>query len=198
MRNCSWFPATAGVALFLLSSPSMKLCANPVYFGPGATANTPSFRVVRNTRFSASGVESRTRSDVLTRLGHSLATLDWNRDGREDFAVSNLDSAAALLIGETSPTGNYIKIQLRAVDSARDAIGADVVVESANHRCVHQLVCGDGYQTSNERTIVVGLGMDTLVKQITIRWPSGRQQTLKSFSVNQQILIVEGREPIRI
>ncbi|MEO1984132.1 MAG: FG-GAP-like repeat-containing protein, partial [Fuerstiella sp.] len=132
------------------------------------------------------------------RLGRSLATLDWNRDGLADFAVSNLDSAAALLIGETSPTGNYIKVHLRAVDSARDAIGTDVIVESANHRCVHQLVCGDGYQTSNERTVIAGLGTDTLVEQMTIRWPSGRLQTLKSFSVNQEIFIVEGREPRQI
>jgi len=103
-----------------------------------------------------------------------------------------------LLIGETSPTGNYIKVHLRAVDSARDAIGTDVIVESANHRCVHQLVCGDGYQTSNERTVIAGLGTDTLVEQMTIRWPSGRLQTLKSFSVNQEIFIVEGREPRQI
>ena len=129
------------------------------------------------------------------RLGRALATLDWNRDGRPDFAVSSLDSPAALLIGETAPRGNYVTIHLRAVRSARDAIGAEVVVETAEHRWVHQLVCGDGYQTSNQRTITVGLGKDMLIRQITIRWPSGRLQTLESLSVNREYFIVEGREP---
>ncbi len=132
------------------------------------------------------------------RLGRSLATLDWNRDGRTDFAVSNLDSAAALLIGDTTPTGNYVKVHLRAVDSARDAIGTEVVIESADRRWVHQLVCGDGFQTSNERTIVVGLGTDTRIEQMTILWPSGRIQRLKSLSANQELFIVEGREPKNI
>jgi tetratricopeptide (TPR) repeat protein len=132
------------------------------------------------------------------RLGRSLTTLDWNRDGLSDFAVSNLDSAAALLTGATSPAGNHIKVHLRAVDSARDAIGTEVIVDSANHHCVHQLVCGDGYQTSNERTIVIGLGTDIRIEQMTILWPSGRIQRLNSLSVNQELFIVEGHEPRRI
>ena len=134
----------------------------------------------------------------MPRLGRALATLDWNRDGRPDFAVSSVDSPAALLIGNTTSVGNYITIHLRAVHSARDAIGAEVVVETAEDRWVHQLVCGDGYQTSNERTITVGLGEDALIRRITIRWPSGLLQSIESLSVNQELIVVEGRAPGRL
>ena len=48
------------------------------------------------------------------RLARTLATLDWNRDGREDFAASNLDSPAALLICETR-TWNSDPVHLKAL-----------------------------------------------------------------------------------
>lgn len=128
------------------------------------------------------------------RLARALATLDWNRDGQMDFAVTSLDSPAALLTGETTSVGNSITIHLRAVGSARDAIGTKVTIEAGGRQQVHQLITGDGFQTSNQRTIHTGVGDHDQIDRLTIHWPSGRVQEWESLGVNQEILIVEGRD----
>jgi tetratricopeptide (TPR) repeat protein len=128
------------------------------------------------------------------RLARALATLDWNRDGQMDFAVTSLDSPAALLTGETSSVGNSITIHLRAVDSARDAIGTKVMIEAGGQQQVHQLIAGDGFQTSNQRTIHTGVGAHEQIDRMTIHWPSGRVQECESLAVKQEILVVEGRD----
>ena len=59
----------------------------------------------------------------LEQLGRSLATLDWNRDGREDFVVSHLDTPVALMTNQTSSAGHFLVVNLRGVLCSRDAIG---------------------------------------------------------------------------
>ena len=62
-------------------------------------------------------------------LGRGLARLDFNRDGREDFAVSHLDSPVALVANETTEVGAFVSVRLIATSSARDAIGTRVRVD---------------------------------------------------------------------
>ncbi|MGZ0165209.1 MAG: CRTAC1 family protein [Planctomycetales bacterium] len=127
------------------------------------------------------------------RLGRALATVDWNRDWQTDLAVTSLDSPAALLFGDTNSVGNFISIHLRGTISERDAIGAKVVLEAAGIRQFHQLTTGDGFQTSNQRRIHVGLGEARIIDRLSVAWPSGVIQEWESLSVNQKIVLVEGR-----
>ena len=131
-------------------------------------------------------------------LGRSLARIDWNRDGREDFAVMHLDAPVALLTNETEKTGHYVKIHLRGTASDRDAIGTSVVAKYAGKTRMRQLTAGDGYQASNERVLVLGLGNAEQVDELSIRWPSGLEQTFSKLPVNQELLILEGApSPVR-
>ena len=66
-------------------------------------------------------------------LGRSLAAVDWNRDGRPDFVVSHLDAPVVLMTNETRHAGHWLKVKLRGVASARDAIGTRVTVEIGEH-----------------------------------------------------------------
>ena len=58
-------------------------------------------------------------------LGRAAAKLDWNRDGREDVAISNLRAPAALLTNTTPHVGHHLTLRLVSTESARDAIGTD-------------------------------------------------------------------------
>lgn len=126
-------------------------------------------------------------------LGRGMARLDWNRDGREDFAVSNLDSPASLVTNLSSETGHFLALQLRGVQSSRDAIGATVVARVAGRSLVKQLTAGDGYQASNQRQLVFGLADDESVDELQIRWPSGREQRFQQVSGDCEYLLVEAR-----
>ena len=128
------------------------------------------------------------------RLGRSLARLDWNRDGREDAVISHLDAPVALLTNSTRPAGNSISLHLRGTRGSRDAIGATVTVHTAERTIVRQLTAGDGYQCSNERMLVVGVGQARSIARLTVQWPGGASQEYRDLPANQELLLIEGRE----
>ncbi|MBS0263344.1 MAG: VCBS repeat-containing protein [Planctomycetes bacterium] len=126
-------------------------------------------------------------------LGRGMARLDWNRDGREDFAVSNLDTPASLATNQTADAGHSLCLHLRGVVSSRDAIGATVTVRIGERRLTRQLTAGDGYEASNQRILIFGLGQATRVDEVSIRWPQGFEQKLESLPADSEYLIIEGR-----
>jgi hypothetical protein len=125
-------------------------------------------------------------------LGRGLARLDWNRDGREDFVVSHLDAPAAVVTNTSTETGHYLALQLRGVKSSRDAVGAVVTLESAGRRRALWLAAGDGYQASNQKQLVFGLGPEQQAEKLLVRWPSGLIQEFADLAADQTLVLIEG------
>lgn len=125
-------------------------------------------------------------------LGRGLARVDWNRDGREDVVVSHLDRPAALLTNR-SEAGHFVSLRLVGTKSARIPIGATVVIQLGTARHVRQLTAGDGYMASNERQLTFGLGTQSQVDLVEIRWPSGEITELSQLEVDREYTVVEGR-----
>jgi hypothetical protein len=83
-------------------------------------------------------------------------------------------------------------VQLRGVRSSRDAIGAEVAIEAAGRRRTQWLTAGDGYQASNQRQLVFGLGAEERVQKLHVRWPSGLRQEFADLAADQALILVEG------
>ncbi len=131
-------------------------------------------------------------------LGRSLAKLDWNRDGREDFVISLLDSPVVLLTNQSERRGKSLTIQLVGTSSAREPIGATVqVLPSHGRTLMQQLIAGDGYQSSNQRQLVFGIGSDKSV-DVSVRWPSGIRENFTNVETDQTWLVIEGRGLYRL
>ncbi|MCY2992254.1 MAG: FG-GAP-like repeat-containing protein [Planctomycetota bacterium] len=130
-------------------------------------------------------------------LGRGLARLDWNRDGREDFVVAQLDGPAALVTNVSPNVGHYLALRLVGTSGARDAIGATVRVTAAGRTWMKQLTAGDGYQASNQRQLVFGLGRAEQVETVKVSWPGGQPQAFSGMAVDRQVALIEGRaEPV--
>ena len=128
-------------------------------------------------------------------LGRSLTVLDWNRDGRPDFAVSHLETPVALVTNETdvtNETGRWLTLRLHGTQSSRDAIGTTVTLRCAEQSWTHQLTAGSGYQSSNERVLLFGLGDCERIDHLKIRWPSGLVETFDEIKANRELVSVEG------
>lgn len=137
--------------------------------------------------------------DYFTRelVGRALARLDFNRDGRGDFSVSHLDSPSALVINHSPTDNHFLAIQLRGVQSARDAIGAWVTIEAGESRWSQQLTAGDGYHASNERTLIFGLGSFRDVDRLHIKWPNGGEQAFNGLQADQRLIVIENRNELQ-
>ncbi len=125
-------------------------------------------------------------------LGRGMSRLDWNRDGSEDVVISHLDQPAVLLTNTTRQRGHFVAIRLRGTTSSRDAHGAAVVADLGSHEIMRQLTAGDGYQASNERLLVFGLGEAETIRQLEVRWPSGVTDAFRQVAPDREYLIVEG------
>jgi len=127
-------------------------------------------------------------------LGRAVARLDWNRDGLEDVVICHAHAPAALLTNTTQKPGHHLTLRLVGTGSARDAIGTTVEVTAGGKKIVRQLTAGDGFQASNDRALVFGLGPNTAVESVVIHWMSGRDQHLAGISADKELLVVEGRD----
>lgn len=125
-------------------------------------------------------------------LGRGLARLDWNRDGRDDFAVSHLEEPVGLLTNQTEAPGHFLSVQLCGTRCSRDAIGTTVQITAAGQTIIKQLTAGDGYHASNERRLLFGLGSMTQIDELKVRWPGGAVQSWNRIAANTVATLIEG------
>jgi thioredoxin-like negative regulator of GroEL len=127
-------------------------------------------------------------------LGRGLARLDWDRDGRDDAAISHIGDPAALLTNSTPDRGHYVAFRLVGAASDRDAICARVTIRHGHRAVTQQLTAGDGYQCSNQKCIRFGLGATDQIDEVTVRWPSGRTDLWGPVTSDEEYFLVEGAE----
>lgn len=128
-------------------------------------------------------------------LGRTLATLDFNRDGRMDLIASHLDLPIALLENRTE-AGSWLQIELVGTTSERDATGAVVTVTIADESLTAWQTGGDGYMCTNESVVHFGVAAAEMVDRVDIRWPSGREQTFTDVEVEKRYLAVENDDKL--
>lgn len=127
-----------------------------------------------------------------TWLGRAAARLDWNSDGKEDLVVGHLEDESALLTNTTPAPGRSFAVRLVGIASARDAIGTSVSVRVGTATWTHQLTAGDGYQASNERRLIFGIGTADRIDEVLVRWPSGTRQSFQHVAVPGSVILREG------
>lgn len=156
------------------------------------------FRNCGRAKFEEQSPETLGSFFAVRQLGRALASLDWNRDGLEEACISNLDTPAALLLNKTSNRGHHLVVHLVGTTSSRDAIGTSVVVTTNGHQRTRQLIAGNGYQASNQRSLHFGLGLATEVERIEVHWPCGKVDSLRNLPINCEVVVVEGSKRVTI
>lgn len=126
-------------------------------------------------------------------IGRGLSSLDYNRDGKMDMVATHLDRPAALLENRTSTSNHYVQFELVGTKSERDAIGAVVHVKSGDEQWVASMSAGEGYFGSNQHLIHVGVGKRQKIDSITVRWPSGLEETYSDLAIDKSYLAIEAQ-----
>ncbi|MCA9136583.1 MAG: CRTAC1 family protein [Planctomycetales bacterium] len=142
-------------------------------------------------RFVSMNVQGDSKYWSTSHLGRGVATLDWNRDGRVDVAVTDLMDDFVLLENRTKDTGHYLQLELVGSESERDAIGARVTVHCPNQSFYAVVQTGDGYLCRNEPVLNFGLGNTPTIDRITVAWPGGETSEINDLTVDQRVLVIE-------
>ena len=116
-----------------------------------------------------------------------------DNDGCLDAVVTTTDGSAYLLHNETATQNHWLLLTLTGHKSNRDAIGAEVRVTTANLQQMGTVTTASSYLSSSDKRLHFGLGAESVVEKIEIRWPSGMLQALKNVPADQPFVIDEPR-----
>lgn len=117
------------------------------------------------------------------RVGRGLAWADFDNDGRPDLAFSHSGGPVALLHNRTATANGWLRLELigDGKKSNRNAIGARVEIETTAGKQVRFVNGGGSYLSASERRLLVGLGPAQRAERVTVRWPSGREQSFTNL-----------------
>lgn len=125
-------------------------------------------------------------------LGRGLAKIDWNRDRKVDFAVTQLTDPASLVTNETPSVRESISLRLVGRKCSRDAFYARVSVSAGDWSEEQQLTAGNGYQASSEKRLVFAIPKSAEPIQLRVTWPDQSIQTFLDVQRNTDFLAIEG------
>ena len=123
----------------------------------------------------------------LAKAHRGAAFADFDGDGRIDAVVSALGEAAELYENVTTQPGHWIIVKLQGTRSNRDGIGVKIRLGAQ----YAEMTTTQGYASSGLTGVHFGLGSQTQIPKIDIRWPSGATQTLTNVLADQVLKVVE-------
>ncbi len=130
--------------------------------------------------------------------GHGVTFGDVDTDGDVDIYVpvggAFIGDQWHNLFYQNSGTGNnWIILKLVGVKSNRDGIGAKVTLRMGEDVIYREVSGGCGFGSTNSLSLEIGLGKHAKVDTLEIVWPSGQVDTHRNLSVNQKLVVTEGK-----
>jgi hypothetical protein len=148
------------------------------------------FRGLGKGKFSDVSREAGPVFDVKT-VARGACFADYDNDGKVDAFVVNLGAPGKLLHNVTSNGNHWIAVKLKGTKSNRDGIGAAVALTAGGRTQTAVRVAGSGYLSQDDDRLHFGLGPASKIDKLTVRWPSGRTQTLENVAVDRVMTVEE-------
>jgi hypothetical protein len=132
--------------------------------------------------------------------GRGMAVADFDNDGGLDIVINNNpgDSGiaerarATLLHNNVGPRRNWLAVELQGTKSNRDAVGAEVRIETGGVKQMRHVTAGSGYASQDGARLYFGLDDKTRVDLMTVKWPSGLVERFENVKARQLVRITEG------
>jgi hypothetical protein len=123
------------------------------------------------------------------------AFVDLNNDGFMDLVVTSLGEKPRILMNNALVKNHWIMFDLRGHKSNRDGIGATIKVTTGSGRMLYNHVTTSvGFMSSSDRRVHFGLGAETKIDHVDIRWPSGIAQRLDHPAIDRIVKVEEPTE----
>ena len=168
----------------------------------------------RNLLFENRFTEEGDFADVTKLAGPGMEPVKWSRaalfgdlddDGDIDVIVGNMpledrniDGRCNVLINEWNEDvepNNWITFSLRGTISNRNALGARLYLSAGDLKLMGDCKATFSYLCANDRRVHFGLGQQTRVDELEVRWPSGIVTTYEDIPANQFVTLTEPDTP---
>lgn len=138
-------------------------------------------------------------ADSFPSDARSTVYADFDNDGDHDIFVRATHGRSHFLfrndLGQDRP---FLRVTLEGRASGRDAFGALVRVKTPSRTYVEAKRGSNGYLAQSDPRLLFGLGEETEVEWVEVRWPAGHVQRFDGpFAAEDSLLLVEGAETAR-
>ncbi|WP_439152743.1 FG-GAP-like repeat-containing protein [Winogradskyella sp.] len=126
------------------------------------------------------------------KMSYSNAIGDLNNDGKSDIIVLNSnDEPPFIWNNQTTSNNNYLSITLEGTQSNKDGVGSLIEISVNGNKQYRYVMCGEGYIAQNSFKEIFGVGTETIIDYVKVKWLSGVEDMLYDVPVNQDINIIE-------
>jgi tetratricopeptide (TPR) repeat protein len=128
--------------------------------------------------------------------GRAVAVTDWDLDGRPDLWISNRTSPRVRFFhNRSTQAAHWIAFKLQGVRSNRDAIGARLELylgDGGTTQRIKTLRAGEGFISQSTKWVHFGLGNETIVDHLVVRWPGGDVEQFTSLAPDARYFLKQG------
>ncbi len=125
-------------------------------------------------------------------VSRGMAFGDIDRDGDIDMVVSSLDNRLRVFRNDAPPPQHHW-LFVQAITENRDALGAQVTLQTESRTLTGYVLAGTSYLSSSEPSVHFGLGTIDAVQTIEVRWPDGSREKFPGASANQRVTVYQGK-----
>jgi hypothetical protein len=126
--------------------------------------------------------------------GRSIVAGDFRNNGQLDLVLRQSGGGSVLLYENQFPRRHYLEVSLRGRKSNRLGIGARLTAVAGGQPLVREMNPINSFRSQMPNVVHFGLGEATRVEELTIRWPSGREQRLTNLAADRHIVVDEDKE----
>ncbi|MFN3650829.1 MAG: CRTAC1 family protein [Armatimonadota bacterium] len=119
-------------------------------------------------------------------VGRGLSYADYDRDGRLDLLVVDLEGKA-LLLRNQSPARQWLSVRLRMPGENRFALGARIELQAGDQKQTREVKTSGSVLSGLDTAAHFGLGDHEGPVQLRIRWPDGTVRTQYVTELNRSL-----------
>jgi hypothetical protein len=123
---------------------------------------------------------------------------DLNNDGQLDMVVFNAAEPPSVFLNQTVNSNHRVLFQLVGTKSNRAAIGAQIRVSTSAMTQLDEVRAGGSYNSANDTRLHFGLGDQSTMPKVEVRWPSGLRQEFRDVQADALYEIKEGQDIRRV
>jgi Tfp pilus assembly protein PilF len=159
----------------------------------GESSSGGDLRLLRN--LGAPGFADVTRQvhldSVKLSQPRAIAVADVSGNGAADLIVTQLSAPPLLLRNELGSHHDWIRIDLKALNDNKSAIGTKVEIYAGPLYQKWEVQGASGYLGQNPPAILAGLGTERNVEVVRLLWPTGVPQDEINLVANKEHSIAE-------
>src|SRR5437016_5245026 len=123
-------------------------------------------------------------NDLPRVVGRGLTTADFGNNGRMDIAINTIGGKLELL-RPTGAVGHWLAVRLAKFSPG----GVVTAVLPDGRKLVSEVQAGSGNSSSPDPRVHFGLGTETTLKKLLVRWPDGKVSRLTGVAADRIVSV---------